>query len=219
MIPEAAYTVVFYSVAAAAVVMALAVACVRRLLWAAVYLMGVLLASAALYVMLGAEFLAGIQVLVYVGGIVVLIVFAVMLTNSAALQEDRPTIVRRALGVLVAGGFLVVTGTIFGTLPLTQSSAKPIQDNTASIGQKLLDAGPGGYVLPFEIISLLLLAAIIGGVVVARKSPPDDQPFTTGGDQPGEAEARLPNTQRERKSELGTRKSEVPASAEIGGGK
>jgi hypothetical protein len=60
----------------------------------------------------------------------------------------------------------------------------------------LLDNGAGGYVLPFETVSVLLLVAAIGGIVVARKTPPPDQPFTSGGDRTGEADVRMPNTQR-----------------------
>jgi NADH:ubiquinone oxidoreductase subunit 6 (subunit J) len=88
VISDAVYTILFYVIASMALALAIAVTTSRRLLRAAVYLMGVLLMSAGLYVMLGAEFLAGVQILVYVGGIVVLIVFAVMLTRSAELQMD-----------------------------------------------------------------------------------------------------------------------------------
>ena len=86
MISDAAYTLLFYAISIITIVFALAVTMSRSLLRAAVYLMMVLLTSACLYIMLDAEFLAGIQVLVYVGGIVVLIVFAVMLTRSAELR-------------------------------------------------------------------------------------------------------------------------------------
>jgi NADH-quinone oxidoreductase subunit J len=201
MIPEAAYTVLFYGIGAAAVVLALAVVTSRRLLRAAIYLMGVLMASAGLYLMLGAEFLAGIQVLVYVGGIVVLIVFAIMLTRSAELQVDNPSPLRKILGVIAAAGFLVLIVMAFrGTeFPLRRGGPAPLNE-PAAIGRQLLDFGPEGYVLPFEVVSVLLLAAVIGGIVVARKTPPRGQPFTSGGDLPGEAEFHPPRTQRERDS-------------------
>ncbi len=110
MIPEAASDrAVLRASAPRAILAALAVVNARRLLRAAIYLMGVLLASAGLYVMLGAEFLAGVQVLVYVGGIVVLIVFAIMLTRSADLLEDNPSLVRKLLGAVASIGFLLVT--------------------------------------------------------------------------------------------------------------
>ena len=108
--------------------------------------------------------------LVYVGGIVVLLVFAVMLTRSADLLEDQPTRGRQLIGALVAGGFFalsyfVMTGPAFAGRKL---SALPKND-VAAIGRALLDTGEHGYALPFEVVSLLLLAAMIGGIVIARK--------------------------------------------------
>jgi NADH-quinone oxidoreductase subunit J len=151
-----------------------------------------------LYLLLGASFLAGIQVLVYVGGIVVLIVFAVMLTHSEQLQMDNPPAIRKILGGLAATGFLVMTAGVFKAteFPTLRSGDAPV-DTTRAIGLSLLDFGAAGYVLPFEIISILLLAAVIGGIVIARKVPPPDQPFTSGGDAPGEADLVRPKSQHD----------------------
>jgi NADH-quinone oxidoreductase subunit J len=197
MIPEAVSTVLFYAIGGTAILAALAVVNVRRLLRAAVFLMGVLLASAGLYIMLSAEFLAGVQVLVYVGGIVVLIVFAIMLTRSADLLEDNPSLWRKGLGAVASIGFLLATVAALWTseFPLRHDGQAPT-DAPKAIGRQLLDFGPGGFVLPFEIISLLLLAAVIGGIVVARKTAPSRQPFTSGGDLPGEVRSTLPKKQR-----------------------
>ena len=193
---DATSTILFYVLGAAAVLLALAVVNSRRLLRAAIYLMGVLAMSAGLYILLGAEFLAGIQVLVYVGGIVVLIVFAVMLTRSADLLVDKPTVGRMVLGGVTSIAFLVLSAVIFwfSNFQPHPGAAAP-SDNTLAIGRQLLDTGAGGYVLPFEIISLLLLAAIIGGIVIARKTPPRNQPLTSGGDLPGEVTVQLPRSQ------------------------
>jgi NADH-quinone oxidoreductase subunit J len=196
--PEAMGTVLFYFVGAVVVALALAVVMARRLLRAAIYLMGVLAMSAGLYLMLGAEFLAGIQVLVYVGGIVVLIVFAVMLTHSEQLQMDNPPALRKIVGGLAAAGFLVMTAGVFAATDFP--ALRPglaVPDTTRAIGLSLLDFGKEGYVLPFEIISILLLAAAIGGIVIARKVPPPDQPFTSGGDAPGEADLVRPKSQHD----------------------
>ncbi|OFZ20407.1 MAG: hypothetical protein A2X94_08300 [Bdellovibrionales bacterium GWB1_55_8] len=168
---EAILTVLFYSFAAFSVLLALAVVTSRRILRAAVYLMGVLVSSAALFLMLGAEFLAGVQILVYVGGIVVLLVFAVMLTRSVELLEDRPSMIRKLTGFLAAGSFFAVSVAVLSMtqFPVLRDGARP-DSNVAAIGRKLLDYGPEGYVLPFEVISLLLLSAVIGGIVIARKT-------------------------------------------------
>jgi len=179
-----------------AVLLALLVVNTRRLLRAAIWLMGVLVASAGLYAMLGYEFLGGVQIMVYVGGIVVLIVFAIMLTSSADLMEDNPAIMRKIVGAIASIGFLATTvaALMSSQFPLLRGGIQPGND-VAALGQKMLDYGPRGYVLPFEIISLLLLAAVIGGIVIARKVPPTDQPFTTGGDLPGEADVSRPRQQ------------------------
>ncbi len=204
MTADAIYTVLFYCLAATAVVLAVSVVSARRLLRGAIALMGVLLMSAGLYVLLGAAFLAGIQVLVYVGGILVLIVFAIMLTRSADLQEDRPSPMRKALGAVAALAFFAITVAAMLSLPIAHGTGAPAaQDETKAIGRALLDYGANGYALPFEIISLLLLAAVIGGIVVARKTPPEAQPFTSGGDLPGEARVEPPRTQREPAQEAG----------------
>jgi NADH-quinone oxidoreductase subunit J len=128
-------TVLFYVIGSAAVALAIGMTMARRLLRAAVCLMGVLLMSAGLYVLLGAEFLAGVQVLVYVGGIVILIAFATMLTHSADLQADRPSVKRKVLAALAAGAFLCVT---LGALEVSQfpiSPAGPVADGARAIGR------------------------------------------------------------------------------------
>jgi NADH-quinone oxidoreductase subunit J len=187
MIAGAVHTALFYLLACAAIALALAVTGAQRLLRAAVCLMGVLAMSAGLYVLLGAEFLAGIQVLVYVGGIVVLIVFTIMLTRSADFLEDKPSLPRRLVAVAASVLFLLMTAGIFLTTDFrTNPGAPPPANEVLSIGRSLLGAGAEGFVLPFEVVSLLLLAAVLGSIVVARKTPPPDQPFTSGGDRPGE---------------------------------
>ena len=167
---ETITTALFYIFAATAVLLAFALVLTRRILRAAIWLMGVLFCSAAFYVLLGAEFLAGIQVLVYIGGIVVLLVFAIMLTSSFELMDDNPSILRRLIGFITAGGFFAVTAfALLSTrFPTRVYHGEAISD-VEKIGKSLLNYGPGGYVLPFEVISVLLLAAMIGGIVVARK--------------------------------------------------
>ncbi|MCX5684599.1 MAG: NADH-quinone oxidoreductase subunit J, partial [Planctomycetota bacterium] len=138
------------------------------------------------------------------GGIVVLIVFAVMLTRSADLLVDKPTVGRMILGGIASISFMVLTASIFWSTDfgVIQGGAAP-KDNTLAIGRQLLDTGAAGYVLPFEIVSLLLLAAVIGGIVIARKTPPRDQPLTSGGDLPGEVTAHYPRSQKDKAVEGG----------------
>jgi NADH-quinone oxidoreductase subunit J len=192
------YTIVFYAFAAIAIALAFAVVMEKQLLRAAVALMGVLAVCAGFYLMLGAEFLAGVQVLVYVGGIVVLIVFAIMVTLSAELQEDRPDVGRRLLGGAASLAFFLLTAGVLMTQSFAQNpGGPPPGNNTEAIGLRLLDYGATGYVLPFEVVSILLLVAILGGIVIARKTPPLDQPFTSGGDAAGEVDITRPKSQDE----------------------
>lgn len=193
MIAEATYAVAFYVLSAGIIALALAAVNARQLLRAALGLMGMLSLSAGLYVMLRAEFLAGVQILVYVGGIVVLIVFAIMLTRSAELQEDSPRPLTRLLGAAFSIGFMVISVVALRSTEFPAPAGGEVSgDDIRQIGLGLLDRGATGYLLPFEVISLLLLVAVIGGTVVARKTPPRNQPFTTGGDLRGETVAHTP---------------------------
>ena len=176
MISQATVTVLFYAFAALGFFAALGTVCSRYILRAAVCLMCLLVVSSAYYLMLGAEFLAGVQILVYVGGIVVLLVFAIMLTGSSDLREPRPETVRGHAGAYVAIAFLISALSIFFGTQFAQSGGAPVADTTSALGLKLLDRGADGYVLPFEIVSLLLLAAAIGGIVVARKTSASQGP-------------------------------------------
>ena len=99
----------FYVLAAMACLMAIATVLTRHILRSAIYLMAVLCISAGFYLLLGAEFLAGAQVLVYVGGIVILLIFAVMLTRSADLEHDCPSIMRKILGFIGSASFFATS--------------------------------------------------------------------------------------------------------------
>lgn len=196
MIADATYTVMFYGISAIVILFALVAVNVRKLLRAALALMGMLAMSAGLYVLLRAEFLAGVQILVYVGGIVVLIVFAIMLTRSSELLEDHPAPLRRTLGAVFSISFMLISSVALRSTGFAVSdTTQAPPDDVRAIGMALLDRGTSGYLLPFEVISLLLLVAVIGGTVVARKTPPKDQPFTTGGDMRGETVAHPPLVQ------------------------
>ena len=120
-------------------------------------------ALAGLYVLLGAPFIAGAQVLVYIGAISVLILFAIMLTQSKA-GPARLVFQTQALPAAIASAVLAVI-LILGVLATDWGEAgEVIQTATDALAQLLFDE----YVLPFEVVSVLLLAAVIGGVFLAR---------------------------------------------------
>jgi NADH-quinone oxidoreductase subunit J len=160
----------FYALAALMVCMGILAMATKHVLRSAVYLMAVLFFSAGLYLLLGAEFIAGAQVLVYVGGIVVILVFAVMLTRSGELLEDRPPLGRKIAGALGAAAFFACSCYALLSSPLAADKSLPGDvASIAALGKALVDPGSAGYVLPFEVISLLLLGVLIGGSVIARK--------------------------------------------------
>lgn len=168
---EAIKTILFYFLALISLFAASSVVRTPRILRAALALAGVLVCSAGFYVLLGYEFLAGVQVLVYVGGIVVLMVFAIMLTSSVEIVEDQPSPQNKRIGLLAAGVFFVAGVFAFTTTEFpTQDTVSPPTNEVSQLGKSLLDYGADGYVLPFEIISLLLLSVMVGGIVIARKS-------------------------------------------------
>jgi NADH-quinone oxidoreductase subunit J len=135
----------------------------RRLVHSAIFLVVSFLGVAAIYLLAGADFLSGVQVLVYAGAIMILMLFAIMLTPGQV--EAATGAGQKLAAALVAGAFLVVTAfTLMGTnWPMAQTvSDKPTTD---AIGQLVLNR----YVLPFELASVLLLAALVGAILIARE--------------------------------------------------
>jgi NADH-quinone oxidoreductase subunit J len=127
-----------------------------------------LLGQAGLYLMLYAPFVAGVQIILYAGGIMVLFLFVIMLVNLERSQREKQFNQQWVAGILAAvalGGLLVAIYTKGSTLFLRPELRFPEAENTQQVGQMLY----GNYMFPFEIASLLLLVAIIGAVVMAKK--------------------------------------------------
>lgn len=141
----------------------------RRILRAAVYLLCVLLATAGLYFMLNYQFMAAVQLTLYAGGIVVLIIFSILLTSHITHRFKHPDITKLLMGIGAAavGSGLVISTILSHSFEATSSPELPV--NMTEIGNQLLSTGKNGYVLPFEVISILLLAAMIAAIVIAKK--------------------------------------------------
>ncbi len=159
----------FYFLSAVAVISALAVILRRNPVHSAIALIVTLLSLAGLYLMLYAPFVAGVQIILYVGGIMVLFLFVIMLVNiDRTMLEHRfnkQWHVATLAALLMGALFLVVYRR--GTDLLAQRTLLPLPEssNTQEVGTLLY----GGYMLPFEIASVLLLVAIVGAVVMAKK--------------------------------------------------
>ena len=160
-----AVEVLFALVGAVAVGSALMVVTTRQLVHAALWLVVTLGSVAALYLLLSAEFVAWVQILIYVGAIVILFLFGLMLTK-APIGRDTLDNNRRWLGALVAIG--VFAGLVFliqEAFPFDSQQFEVFRSTTQGVGESMFR----DYVLPFEAISFLLLAALIGAIVLARK--------------------------------------------------
>jgi NADH-quinone oxidoreductase subunit J len=141
----------------------------RRILRAAVYLLCVLLATAGLYFMLNYQFMAAVQLTLYAGGIVVLIIFSILLTHHISHRFKHPNVTKLLMGIGagVVGIGLALATILSHSFKATTNPELPV-DMTV-IGNQLLSTEKNGYVLPFELISILLLAAMIAAIVIAKK--------------------------------------------------
>ena len=157
--------VLFYAFGSLLVASAVLSVTVRNIFHAALYLALALFAVAAIYITLGAYFLAALQIMVYIGAVVVLAIFVINLTRNltgAPVSLSRRWIVP---AILVSG--LTASLTIVALLKAgPRGTPPPLEaDSTATLGRHLL----GGYVLPFELVSVLLLSALIAAVTIVGK--------------------------------------------------
>ena len=141
----------------------------RNAVHSAIFLIGTLLGIAGLYLHLQAEFLAGVQVILYVGGIMVLFLFVIMLVNLDQAARERQFNRQWWLALLAAVALLAELGygLYRGPAAFAFREAAPgaVQPNTQAIGSALYQT----YMLPFEIASIMLLVAMVGAVVMAKK--------------------------------------------------
>lgn len=156
---------VFFLVATLTLAAGLATVLLRNVFHSALALVGTFFGVAAIYLMLEAEFLAIVQILVYVGAIAVLILFAIMLTRGLMKNEDSNingqwAWAALAVSVLFVGMFILIL-----QVPWKISGEAVYTNAVPSLGTQLLTT----YLLPFEIVSVLLLATLIGAFIIARE--------------------------------------------------
>lgn len=162
---EAANAVLFYLFAAMAVGSAIGVVLSRNIVRTAVCLLFALLGVAGLYLSLHAEFLAAVQLVVYAGGTLVLIIFGVMLTNNSTFQLYRP----KRLEVVVGMGLVaLLAAALITALMRSGLGGRTVSGGNSYEVQSLGEALLGDYLVPFELISVLLLAVMIGAAYLAK---------------------------------------------------
>ena len=164
-----AHTIIFYLLSAFLLITGLFALTARKIFRSAIWLLFSLIGVAGLYFWMDVQFIAAVQIIVYVGGIVVLIIFSIFLTQKAGDEMPQPLRSRTVFSILsVLLGFTLVYSLIY-QYNFTARSAGALQVNVADIGNQMLSTTEHGYVLPFEVVSMLLLASMIGCIVIAIK--------------------------------------------------
>ena len=164
--------IMFILFSAMIVVFSLLTVTTRRILRAAVFLLFVLVSTSGLYFMLNYHFMAAVQLTLYAGGIVVLIIFSILLTSHISQKFEAPGLKKTVFSSIAAaaGAFLSIITILDYHFSATTEASKEV--DMKLIGKSLLSLGYDGYVLPFEVISVLLLAAMVAAIVVAKKGGP-----------------------------------------------
>lgn len=170
--------IIFYILALIIVVFAFASVTSKKMLRSVIYLLFALCGIAGIYFLIDYNFLAAIQLTVYAGGIIVLIIFSVILVHHIELELE---LAKRSKQLLVGLACLIGLGLFLTTIYSYDFNVieNAVSTTTADIGKGLLSYEGGGFILPFEVISVLLLAAMIGAIVIAKGKKLTDKNNTT----------------------------------------
>jgi len=165
--------IIFYILSAFILGTAILSVTTKKIFRSAIWLLFSLIGIAGLYFWLEVEFIAAVQIVVYVGGIVVLIIFSIFLTQQAGKEMSKPSMLRSIASVLaVLFGFTLTYLLIYKNEFIVSDGSFDWSVN--KIGHQMLKTGENGYALPFEVVSILLLAAMVGCIVIAIKSKPEE---------------------------------------------
>ena len=170
-----ASVIFFYLIAAFILVFALMAVTSRKIFRSAIWLLCSLIGIAALYFWMEVEFIAAIQIVVYVGGIVVLIIFSIFLTQKSGEEMPTPLRSRTLFSIIAAIAGFALTFLLISQHAFAPNSNKPFSYTISDIGLQMLSTTEHGYVLPFEVVSILLLAAMVGCIVIAMKIKPQEK--------------------------------------------
>ena len=158
---------IFYIIALIMIIFAVASVSSRKMLRSVIYLLFMLCGIAGIYFLIDYNFLAAIQLTVYAGGIIVLIIFSVLLVHHIEMELEVAKLTKQIVTIIAC---LIGLGTFLFTIYSHDFKVveNELTTTTADIGLKLLSYDAGGFILPFEVISVLLLAAMVGAIVIAK---------------------------------------------------
>jgi NADH-quinone oxidoreductase subunit J len=163
--------VIFYAIAAFILVTAALAVSSGKIFRSAIWLLSALVGIAGFYFWIGAEFIAAVQIVVYVGGIVVLIIFSIFLTHDSGKELPAPLLKRKIFSILAALFGFGFSFNLVNHYGFPATSTIPFHATVSEIGSQMLNTLQYGYLLPFEVVSMLLLAAMIGCIVISIKTP------------------------------------------------
>lgn len=166
-----ASAIIFYIISAFILGAGILAVTTQKIFRSAIWLLFSLIGIAALYFWMEVEFIAALQIIVYVGGIVVLIIFSIFLTQGSGNKMKPPTTRRNIFAILATVFGFGFTTNLIAHYPFPQNSPQPFEVKVSEIGESMLSLTDHGYVLPFELVSILLLAAMVGCIVIAMKQP------------------------------------------------
>ena len=166
-------TIIFYLLAALTLVSGVMAVTTRQIFRAAIFLLFSLIGIAGLYFWMQYEFIAAVQIVVYVGGITVLIIFSIFLTQQAGEKMPKQNIRQQLFSALAAlCGFALIMIQLYQHT-FTSTTNQPVVPTVENIGTRMLGVDEGGFALPFEVVSMLLLSALIGCIVIAIRTKPE----------------------------------------------
>ena len=168
-----AHSIMFYVIASFILGSAIMAVTTRMIFRAAIWLLSSLIGIAGLFFWMQVEFIAAVQIIVYVGGIVVLIIFSIFLTQQSGTKMPAPLMKRTVFALLATLFGIGFTYNIIREHPFSPISTKPFVLHVNEVGRQMLNSTEHGFILPFEVISMLLLSAMIGCIVIAMKTPKD----------------------------------------------
>ena len=166
--------VIFYILSAGILLAAVLSVTTRKIFRAAIWLLLSLIGISGLYFWLEVEFIAAIQIIVYVGGIVVLIIFSIFLTQQSGKQMSLPRQTRTIASVFAALCGFALTFLLIAQYGFHAVSDKAFSMDMDKVGSQMMGRGESGFVLPLEVVSILLLAAMVGCIVIAMKTKQED---------------------------------------------
>jgi NADH-quinone oxidoreductase subunit J len=159
--------VIFYILALIMIVSAIASVSSRKMLRSVIYLLFTLIGVAGIYFLIDYNFLAAVQLTVYAGGIIVLVIFSVLLVHHIEMELEMAKLSKKILtGLICLIGLGVFLSVIYSTDFIVIENYK--STTVSAIGMGLLSYDAGGFILPFEVISVLLLAAMIGAIIIGK---------------------------------------------------